>query len=50
MSQYVNQFDYKNEDNTSDSAKIVAHLKSIRALLIYVVVLLVVNVIVSLIA
>ena len=48
MSQYVNQFDYKNEDNTSDSAKIVGYLISVRALLIYVVILLVVNIAVNL--
>ena len=49
MSQYVNQFDYKDEDNNSDNAKILAYVKSIRSLLIYVVILLVANLIVSLI-
>jgi len=44
MSQYTNQFDYKpQEEEVSDIKKIVAYLKSIRSLLIYVVILLFFN-------
>jgi len=43
MSQYVNQFDYKPQEEISDIQKIVAYLKSIRSLLIYAVILLFLN-------
>ena len=43
MSEYVNQFDYKPQEEISDIQKIVAYLKSIRSLLIYAVILLFLN-------
>lgn len=43
MSQYINQFDYKPQEEISDIQKIVAYLKSIRSLLIYAVILLFLN-------
>jgi|TARA_B100000959_G_scaffold286376_1_gene364755 hypothetical protein len=43
MSQYINQFDYKPQEEVSDIQKIVAYLKSIRSLLIYAVILLFLN-------
>lgn len=43
MSQYINQFDYKPQEEPSDIQKIVAYLKSIRSLLIYAVILLFLN-------
>jgi hypothetical protein len=48
MSQYINQFDYKQEDDLPDSKKIIAYVKSIRSLLIYVIILLIVNGIINL--
>ncbi len=43
MSQYINQFDYKPQEEVSDIQKIVAYLKYIRSLLIYAVILLFLN-------
>ena len=43
MSQYINQFDYKPQQEVSDKQKIDAYLKSIRSLLIYAVILLFLN-------
>ena len=43
MSQYINQFDYKPQEEVSDIQKIFAYLKSIRSLLIYAVILLFLN-------
>ena len=43
MSQYINQFDYKPQEEVSDIQKIVAYLESIRSLLIYAVILLFLN-------
>ena len=43
MSQYINQFDYKPQEEVPDIQKIVAYLKSIRSLLIYAVILLFLN-------
>ena len=40
MSQYINQFDQKSQEDVSDIRKIVVYLKSIRSLLIYAVILL----------
>ena len=43
MSQYINQFDQKPQEEVSDIKKIVVYLKSIRSLLIYAVILLFLN-------